>query len=414
VPDRAATETSSGRRSGRDTASLIHRAAVLTIAELGVDGAALPRVAERAGLSIGPLYSRFDNTDDLLSAVWSTELRDHFSTLTDAVSRWINGAPTDPNGLLITEMSEPSATTAATLEALAAARRYPYAGDQIRSDAAAAYASFLGSVAPVPPVLAGYSLASILGSMLLHPVLAPTARTRTADLLDIIRSLTEPRPVEDVQTDLTFPMPMPVISSGATIPDTFLNATLDVIARGGFEHASTSRIARAAGLPASRVYAHFESKHQLAAQALGSIIDRIVGAAALAFVGADRGTYQQMVIASGRGLCDPGSLAVRRLRLECLLAARHHHDIEETARDGFDRAEHAVVDLVHRFAPTGGHEMVHSAQTMWHLVRNFGFGVIVLDEAASVLGPDLDLLPLAMSMPQLYHEYIAGPVGIEI
>lgn len=393
---------------------LIHEAAVRTIAEVGVDGAALPKVAEHAGLSIGPLYSRFDNTDDLLSAVWTADLRDHFAALLDQVALLIAGAPSESLKLLELELSHPTTMTSATLEALATTRRYPYAGDHIRSDAKAMYAEYLEQVAPVPPVLAGYALSSVLGAMFLHPVLAPEARTRPSDLLGIIRSLTERRAVEPVSTELTITMPMPVIASGSAVPDAFLNASLEVIARGGFEHASASRIARAAGLPASRVYSFFASKHDLAARALGSIIDRIVGAQALVFIGLDRATYRQMVVASGRALCESGSLPVRRLRLECLLAARHHLDISETAREEFARAETSVSDLVHRFAPTVAPDGLRSAQCMWHLVRNFGFGVIVLDEAVPVLSADLDLAPLAVAMPQIYQDFIAGPIGITI
>jgi len=184
-----------------------------------------------------------------------------------------------------------------------------------------------------------------------------------------------------------------------------------VIARGGFEHASSNRIARAAGLSVSRVYRHFDSKHDLAAQALTATIDRIVGDNALAFVGVDRATYEQMVLAAGRALCDPAAVPVRRLRLECVLAARHHPEIHAEVRRAFDRAERTVTDRFRTLAPTGSDDALDSARSVWHLVRNFGFGVLALDEAAHVLTPALDVPPVRCTCTMKRRAPSSSPRG---
>lgn len=401
----------SGRRSGSQTTAAILEAALAAFAEDGVDRSTLPRVAERAGTSIGPLYSRFDGTDDLLGALWGPHLRSTLDRFLEQVAAWIvTGAP-DATDALRREVARPSVATQATLEALAAVRRYPYSGEAVVAEATAAYAAFLDAVDPVPPAAAGYALGSLFGHVLLRPLLSPRARSDPDRLLRVARDLARHGEVRAITTDLHLTLPMPVIEGTDDVADAFLNAALQVIARGGFEHASSNRIARAAGLSVSRVYRHFDSKHDLAAQALTATIDRIVGDNALAFVGVDRATYEQMVLAAGRALCDPAAVPVRRLRLECVLAARHHPEIHAEVRRAFDRAERTVTDRFRTLAPTGSDDALDSARSVWHLVRNFGFGVLALDEAAHVLTPALDVTPLAVALPRVYEEHVAGPLA---
>lgn len=263
----------------------------------------------------------------------------------------------------------------------------------------------------MPPAAAGYVLGTLSGNVLLRPLLSPRARSDPDRLLRVARDLAHHAEHRDITTDLRLTLSMPAITGNGAVPDAFLNAALEVIARGGFEHASSNRIARAAGLSVSRVYRHFDSKHDLAARALTATIDRIVGDNALAFVGVDRATYEQMVLAAGRALCDPASVPVRRLRLECVLAARHHPEIHAEVRRAFDRAERTVTDRFRALAPSGSDDARDSARSVWHLVRNFGFGVLAIDEATRALGPELDVTPLAVALPCVYEQHITAPLG---
>jgi AcrR family transcriptional regulator len=74
------------RRTGSETTAVVLDAALATFAEDGVDRATLPRVAERAGTSIGPLYTRFDGTDDLVGALWGPQLRPTLERLLDQLT----------------------------------------------------------------------------------------------------------------------------------------------------------------------------------------------------------------------------------------------------------------------------------------------------------------------------------------
>lgn len=133
--------------------------------------------------------------------------------------------------------------------------------------------------------------------------------------------------------------------------------------------------------------------------------------AAFAEDGVDRAIYEQMVLAAGLALCDPAAVPVRRLRLECVLAARHHPEIHAEVRRAFDRAERTVTDRFRTLAPTGSDDALDSARSVWHPARNFGFGVLALDEAAHVLDPALDVTPLAVALPRVYEEHVAGPLA---
>jgi len=411
VPAAVASAGPTPRRRGAETTEQILSAAVAEIAAEGVDRASLPRIAGRAGLSVGPLYSRFDDTDDLVAALWADRLRDRFDEFLRDAATWITSGDGDAGQRLHSELAGPSPTTVATLEVLATVRRYPYSADAVVADATRSFREFVAAVDPVPQATAGYALAAIVGEVLLHDLLPPSARAEPRALLDVARALTRPTDVEPVTPTLTTIIPMPTITSGGDVPNIFMNAALEVIARGGFEHASANRISRAAGLSASRVYEHFGSMHELAAEALTGIIDFLVGAKALAFVGVDRATYRQMVIAGGRALVDPESVPARRLRLECALAARHHPDIGATAREAFDRAERTVADSFRTLAPGGSDAALRNAQALWHLVRDFGFGVLPLHEAADALAPDVDLAPLASALPQVYEDFVLAPLG---
>src|SRR4051794_31166895 len=46
------------------------------VLELGADGVTMERVAQRAGVSRGLGYAHFDNSDDLLAALWQREAAD--------------------------------------------------------------------------------------------------------------------------------------------------------------------------------------------------------------------------------------------------------------------------------------------------------------------------------------------------
>jgi AcrR family transcriptional regulator len=414
VPQRLAPVESRppGRVRKADTTDRILAAGLAILAEQGVDACSLPRVASRAGLTTGPLYSRFDEPDDLFIALWGTSLATRLDDLLAAIGGWLSGTEREPSQFLVTELDDPSETTSALVELLAGMRRYPYAAEQIRAEADAAYQRFVGSVAPLAPVLAGYGTSACLGRILLSPLLTPSNRGTALELLAIARRLAETTGMPVADASLLMSIDMPHITSGDAVTDEFLNAALRVIARGGYDKASANRIAREGGLSVSRAYGVFASKKELAAQALTAILADISTRWALGFVGIEIDAYRQMVFANGRAMSHPSSLQVRRLRLECALAARHYPDLRDSLRDAFEVTSDELERRLQRLAPEADPEKFEGARAMWHMLREVGFGVLVLEEAAYALSRPPDFGPLAVGMPQLYEHYVARPLGI--
>lgn len=408
-------------RAGRPaTLDRILDAGIAVLAEQGVDACSLPRVAERAGLTTGPLYSRFDGHDDLLAALWEARLATVLDRFLDACGGWLAGTATEADPGFVAALDRPTEADRALVELLAGIRRYPYAAEQVRADASTAYTRYLAATAPIAPVLAGYAAATGLGRILLAPLLDRSSRGTAVEVLTILRDLAHTDGPEPVDPGYTVTHALPVVEAGDPVTDGFLNAALRVIARGGYDRASASRIAREAGLSVSRAYAVFTSKQELAARALSAILEEIANRQAR-FVGVDRESYQGLVLASGRALCDPASLPVRRLQLECVLAGRHHEELRTPLRGAFDGARRELEHRVREAATaprTPDTSAVEGANAMWHVLRDFGFGVLVLEEAVGVLSDPPPFGPLAVGLPQIYERYVggarpaaSGPVG---
>ena len=122
-----------------------------------------------------------------------------------------------------------------------------------------------------------------------------------------------------------------VVDTGDPARDRLVRACIEVIADVGFERATTSRIARRAGVGTNWVYLDHDSKQELLAEVIDVLVYSLVTPEAV------------NALASGRDLTTPlgaASLAigtfvhptrrtVRLTRLEALLCARHHPGVAE-------------------------------------------------------------------------------------
>ena len=392
------------RRSGAHTTAELLSAALDVMAELGLDATSLPAIAKRANVSTGPLYNRFDGTDDVVLAVWPTTIAPAFRLITEQLADWLTGDGSAPPPALCATLRQPEPAVEALVETMSAVRRFPYATDIIRDDCAAIVQRYTLRTASIPPALSQYALAAVLGEMLIARVTPPRRRSSPQQFLQTVRDLSRATAPLVGRADDFEPLQMPVITSDSATTDDFLNAALVVIARGGFDRASAHRIARQAGHSVSHSYSHFSSKHKLAAAALGAIIDQVVGPRVLAFIGIDEAAAQRLVLMASRALCDDSTRQVRRLRLECVLAARHYDDLHTTFADALDRADSMVAArLSSELGVTPAQLQRLTGQ--WHMIRAFTFGALALDEAAGILSPELDSRPLATAIPRLFAEY---------
>lgn len=392
------------RRSGATTTESLLSAALEVIAESGLDAASLPAIAKRANVSTGPLYNRFDGTDDVVLAIWPSTIAPVLRTVADQLAAWLITDDGEPPTALCDTLRHPEPEAEALVETMSAVRRFPYAADVIRDDCAALVHHYTLRTASLPPALSLYALAAVLGEVLIARVTPARRRSSPQLFLHTVRDLTRARAPLIAHADGFEPLQMPVITSESATTDDFLNAALVVIARGGFDRASAHRIARQAGHSVSHSYAHFSSKHKLTAAALGEIIDQVVGPRVLAFIGIDEAAAQRLVLMASQALCDDATRQVRRLRLECVLAARHYDDLRQTFADALDRADATVSTRLSAeldATPT----QVQRLTCQWHIIRAFTFGALALDEAAGILTPDLDPAPLAAAMPRLFAQY---------
>ena len=65
--------------------------ATATIAAEGLDRVTARQIADRAGLSVGSIYTRYDSVPDLLAEVWSHHARSAFDELVTAVCSVLAG-----------------------------------------------------------------------------------------------------------------------------------------------------------------------------------------------------------------------------------------------------------------------------------------------------------------------------------
>jgi AcrR family transcriptional regulator len=98
-----AEQTSARRTKTRE--SLI-KAATEVVAEHGFDAATVDRISERAGYSVGAIYSNFGGKDDLLFAVfdghlvWFSERLEALASAEDpttAIGEWLRSLSTEPD-----------------------------------------------------------------------------------------------------------------------------------------------------------------------------------------------------------------------------------------------------------------------------------------------------------------------------
>ncbi len=110
--------------SSQENDERLLEAALVEIADVGIDRLGMSGVARRAGLTTGALYGRYENVYELAAAVWTTRVRDtHFALLDRAVRALVDDDRSIPLGEVIQELVCPSRSTVAALELLATARR---------------------------------------------------------------------------------------------------------------------------------------------------------------------------------------------------------------------------------------------------------------------------------------------------
>src|SRR5262245_28236173 len=258
-------------------------AALEELTVVGVDRLGMIGVARRAGLTTGALYGRYENAHEVAADVWQSRVRDPmFAFLDDAVAALLDGG--DPKALVkvLEVLHEPPRDISAGLELMVCARRIDELEELIAPDAEAWLRRHRASLRARDQrhraqVL--FAVGSVAG-MLLHAIPGSRRTDWELTLTGITDSFA--RPYDPPGTRFVPARWGPVRSElGDPHQDALIDAVATITARVGFERATASRIARRANLTSGAIYARYDTKDELLAQAVEVLLVRRSAAAIL-------------------------------------------------------------------------------------------------------------------------------------
>ena len=328
-------------------------AALELLCEKGPDRLSALDLARRAGLTTGAVYARYENNEEILVSLWQNRLvkplsqffSDSVKVLAEPESEAAN-----QNDPIYAALMEPTPPLLAAISLLIAAPRITELSEVVVPDMRAIL-SELGVKDDVNDVQSTLTLTAIstgLGCMYFA-----AAGMFDGSEWPLIRSMMRYVCNSDPQTawpELTPTKPFEyVITSENEIRDALVSAAARVIARSGLERATTQRVARAAGLPPSALFAEYQNRQALFADVAAKLLKEIYqehryrslyGAIPppenpmsplMDFDDPRLQSFRESMISSvaanTMGLLGDIGQSHRRLRLEFQLAAIHNPDI---------------------------------------------------------------------------------------
>jgi AcrR family transcriptional regulator len=352
--------------------------------ERGPDRFAALELARTAGLTTGAVYARYENPAEILVGLWQNRIATpmemfvanslealSISDRRDAAHAATSRALTNPSGPL-----RPGASV------LIAATRVPELAEVVGPDMRR-WCDELG-------IGADSSDPSVARQRILLAVVMGVLLFDTADLYDaedwaFARRVAEAMHAEPNVGRIPLPDPVapgePIVHTENEMRDALVNGAARVIAHGGIERATTQRIARAAGVPPSTLFAEYRTRPELFADVASKLLGAIYsGARAVEPSRAGSETWQERLLTSRlatyRGLLQPSASDQRRLRLEFHLAALHDPMIGQALR----RVDTDVNRQVsHAWATNAELDPATLLRTT-RLIRSSGLGAMLLQE----------------------------------
>lgn len=366
-----------------ETTRLILAEGLGLVAEEGLDRSSAISLAKRCGLSTGPVYARYDTPEDVAVDLWQRTLDPALAELLHGLRAAVAGSAA-ATADLAAEMLRPAPTTAAICELVAVARRYPQLAEQIREDLGSRLRAHLAAQPAVPPAMVLGQVSFLLGSLTLAPIVAEENRADGSGSLGLIAEICADVPARSAPRVDPEPrvMPLPESATGDPLRDELAEAVTAVVARVGFEHATATRIARQAGRGFSTYYKRFSSKDELLVSIVASLVEQIVRISARGFAGLSREEFIAGSVANARGLCAEENRENRHLRVEVMVAARHHPEIAEVVDRVYATARGEIEQEFRRTTAAADRER---AMDYWALVRANNIGMSVLASATSML-----------------------------
>jgi AcrR family transcriptional regulator len=359
----------------REVQEAITASALELLAANGVDGLALTKIAAHAGMSNGPLYGRYDSAEDVALELWDEKLRDHFRRLILEFDTFASSNDSEPSEWLLQELETPSALTAAAIEVVCVARRFPLLVDSVRDEVDSLFQHICAEHPDIPPVICSLRLTVPTGCIVTSRSVPKSRPPWKAILLRFRESALDPANLN--QQGLTaspVSLSIPAPDTGDVGLDEFVSAVMEVVARVGFEKTTAHRVARAAGHSFSSAYTHVGTKDELMHMAIGQMMTQIWRTGTASFLELSPEGYKNAVVALQCGLVAESNRPIRQLRTETTVAMRHHTDLASAGRKRTAASLAIVLDAVEEADPAA----TEGAAAFWYLTAASGIGTVSL------------------------------------
>ncbi|MCE2808686.1 MAG: TetR/AcrR family transcriptional regulator [Actinobacteria bacterium] len=359
----------------REVQEAITASALELLAANGVDGLALTKIAAHAGMSNGPLYGRYDSAEDVALELWEEKLRDHFNRLILEFDTFASSKDSEPSEWLLQELDAPSALTAAAIEIVCVARRFPLLVDSVRDEVDSLFQHICAEHPNIPPAICSLRLTVPTGCVVTSRSVPKSRPPWKAILLRFRDSTLDPANLN--QQGLTaspVSLSIPAPDTGDVGLDEFVSAVMEVVARVGFEKTTAHRVARAAGHSFSSAYTHVGTKDELMHMAIGQMMTQIWQTGTASFLELSPEGYKNAILALQFGLLAESNRPIRQLRTETTVAMRHHTDLAAAGRKRTAASLAIVLDAVEKADPAA----TEDAAAFWYLTAANGIGTVSL------------------------------------
>lgn len=256
------TRTRSLRAKQNDEA--IRDSAVDEMIRAGVDHLSLRVVGQRAGLTHGATYARYEDVDELLADLWSNRLEGRMRDIFVACEKAVKHASPTAVRELIEMMRQPTSTDIAAILALYTSRRIPVLAEEVeifltqylereRCSSPSVSPEFTKSLA-----LFGVTIAQMLSTRYFD-----WDPKHLESLEHVISAIVTSDPATVKELELSDGGPATPPEDDAELRDHLSWATFRVVGRSGYTGATISRIARRANCSPGAIYKLYESKEDL-------------------------------------------------------------------------------------------------------------------------------------------------------
>ncbi len=330
---------------------LLLDAGVDLLREKGPDRLGALDLARSAELTTGAVYSRYENTEEILVGLWQHRLSGAMRSFIETALDTLDPGPqrNEAQMVIARALTNPVGPLTPAISLMIAAPRIPELAEVVIPDVTSWLTDLGVEQRPAGPdsdrklltvgfvVGCLYFAAVDLFEAANWEVMKPAAHM----VLDNRDEPTWPVPDGELHHDIT-------IDTGDTTRDALVNGAARVISRGGVERATTQRIARAAGLPTSALFSDYRTRQALFSDVAEKLLNRLYKGARGDYlvpsvttthtdpfvrsrqdprVPAYERALQSQAMLANRTLLAVSGRDQRRLRLEFHLAAIHDADI---------------------------------------------------------------------------------------